>query len=56
MQVKQCGQETHNASDRVNVTRNSVDGDNVGALIVPRAIFAPVCSRHLLPRVVKLVL
>lgn len=35
---------TENAGGRVNVTRNSVDGDNVGALIVPRAVLAPVCS------------
>lgn len=49
-------QKTHNAGGRVNVTRNSVDGDNVGALIVPRAVLAPICSRHLLPRVVKLML
>lgn len=48
--------QTHNASDGVYVTRNSVDGDNVGALIVPRTVFAPICSRHLLPRVVKLML
>lgn len=40
---------TKNTGGRVYVTRNSVDGKNVGALIVPRAVLAPVCSRHLLP-------
>ena len=61
MKVNSCScrvqvMQTYNASDRVDMTRNSVDGDNVCALIVPRAVLAPICSRHLLPRVVKLML
>ena len=41
--------ETYDASARVDVTRNGVNGNDMSALVIPRAVFAPVGRRYLLP-------
>lgn len=44
---------THDSGRGVDSPGESVDTDNVGCLVVPGAILAPVCRRHLLPGVVE---
>lgn len=41
------------AGDRVDVTCKSVGGDDVGGLVIPRTVLAPVGRGYLLPRVVE---
>jgi hypothetical protein len=47
------GGETYYSSGGINVSRKSVDGDDMCRFVVPRAVFPPVCSGNLLPGIVK---
>lgn len=38
----ECVQETHDAGGRVDMPRERVDGENVGRLFVPWAVFYPI--------------
>lgn len=44
---------TYNAGLGVDASRKGVNGDDMRGLVVPWTVFAPVGSRHLLPRVVE---
>lgn len=47
--------KTHNACGRVDMARKGVDGDDMGRLLVPGTIFAPVVDGDLFPGVLEVV-